>query len=108
MEDLLVRKEDPEQIYVLTLFRKTIIQFNYNSEYCGYSSINKTLDLVSRSFFLPKILKYTLSYVKDCRTCTNKKDNRHKEYGTVVRVLVIVLFWQELQRDFITDFPVKK
>jgi len=25
-------------------------------------------------------------YVKACKTCATKKDDRHKEYGTTVRV----------------------
>jgi len=34
-------------------------------------------------------------YVKACKTCATKKDYRHKEYGTAVRVLVEELPWQE-------------
>ena len=32
VDGLLVRKEDPEQVYVPTTFRKTIIQLNHDSE----------------------------------------------------------------------------
>jgi len=46
-------------------------------------------------------------YVKTCKTFATKKDDRHKEYGTAVRVPVEELPWQEVQLDFITDLPVK-
>ena len=46
-------------------------------------------------------------YVKAWKTCATKKDDRHKEYGTAVRVPVAELPWQEIQLDFITDLPVK-
>ena len=47
-------------------------------------------------------------YVKAWKTCATKKDDRHKEYGTAVRVSVAELPWQEVQLDFITDLPVKR
>jgi len=46
--------------------------------------------------------------VKACKTCATKKDDRHKEYGTAVRVQDAELPWQkEVQLDFITDLPVQ-
>jgi len=45
--------------------------------------------------------------MKAYKTCTTKKDNRHKEYGTAVRIHVAELPWQEILLDFITDLPVK-
>ena len=107
VDDLLVRKENPEQVYVPTTFRKTIIQLNHDSEYAGHLGIDKTSDLVSRNFYWPKMRKNISVYVKACKTCTTKKDNRHKEYGTAVRVPVAELPWQDIQLDFITDLPVK-
>ena len=104
---LLVRKENPEHVYVPTTFRKTIIQLNNDSEYSGNLGIDKTSDLVSRNFYWPRIRKDISGYVKACKTCATKKDDRHKEYGTAVRVPVAELPWQEIQLDFITDLQVK-
>ena len=57
VDGLLVRKENPEQIYVPTTFRKTIIQLNHDSEYARHLGIDKTSDLVSRNFYWPKMRK---------------------------------------------------
>jgi len=46
VDGLLVRKENPEQVYVPTTFRNTIIQLNHDLEYAGHLGINKTSDLV--------------------------------------------------------------
>jgi len=46
-------------------------------------------------------------YVKACKNCATKKDDRHKEYGAAVSVPVAELPWQEVHLDFITDLPVR-
>jgi hypothetical protein len=91
VDGLLVRKENPEQVYVPMTFRKTIIQLNHDSEYARHLGIDKTSDLVSRNFYWPKMRKDISNYVKACKTCPTKKDDRHKEYGNTVRVPVAEL-----------------
>ena len=107
VDGLLVRKENPEQVYVPTTFRNTIIQLNHDLEYAGHLGIDKTSDLVSRNFYWPKMRKDISGYVKACKTFATKKNDRHKEYSTAVRVPVAELPWQEVQLDFLTDLPVK-
>jgi len=107
VDGLLVRKENHEQVYMPTTFMKIIIQLNHDSEYTGHLGIDKTSDLVSRNFYWLKMRRDILGYVKACKTCAIKKDDRHKEYGTAVRVPVAELLWQEVQLDFITDLPVR-
>ena len=102
-----MKKENPEQVYVPTTFKKTIIQLNHDSEYAGHLGIDKTSGLVSRNFYWPKMRKDISGYVKACKTCATKKDDRHKKYGTSVRVPIAELPWQEVQLDFITDLLVK-
>jgi len=107
VDELLVRKENSEQVYVPTTFRKTIIQLNHSSEYAGHLGIDKISDLVSRKFYWRKMRKDISDYVRACKTYATKKDDINKEYGTAVRVPVAEIAWQEIQLDFITDLPVK-
>jgi len=104
---LIVRIENPDQVYVPAAYRKTIIKVNHDSEYAGHLGIDKTMDLLSRNFFWPKMRNDIAGYVRACKICTTKKDSRHKEYGTAVRASIAEMPWQEVQIDFLTDLPVK-
>jgi len=42
---LIVRVENPDQVYVPATYRKTIIKTNHDSEYAGHLGIDKTTDL---------------------------------------------------------------
>eukprot|EP00833_Pecoramyces_ruminatium_P016170 jgi/Orpsp1_1/1190202/evm.model.d7180000077406.1 len=106
VDGLIVKKDNPEQVYVPTLLRKTIIQLNHDSEFAGHLGIDKTYDLVKRNYFWPKMQKDIAGYVKSCKICCQKKDDRHKPYGKAVRVPIAELPWQEVQLDFITDLPI--
>jgi len=104
---LIVRIENPDQVYVPAAYRKTIIKANHDSEYAGHLGIDKTTDLVSRNFYWPKMRNDISGYVKACIICTAKKDSRHKGYGTAVRAPIAEMPWQEIQIDFLTELPVK-
>jgi len=45
--------------------------------------------------------------VKSGKPCVTKKDYRHKEYDTTVRISDAELPWQEILLYSITDLPVK-
>jgi len=107
LNGLIVRKENPEQVYVPTVYRRTIIKLNHDSEFAGHLGIDKTTDLITRNFYWPKMRYDIAGYVKACKICSTEKDSRHKAYGTAVRVPVADMPWQEVQIDFITDLPVK-
>jgi len=107
IDGLIVRRENPDQVYVPASYRKTIIKANHDSEYAGHLGIDKTTDLVSRNFFWPKMRNDISGYIKACTICSTKKDSRHKAYGTAVRVPIAEMPWQEVQIDFLTDLPVK-
>ncbi|KAG4094391.1 hypothetical protein H8356DRAFT_1333391 [Neocallimastix lanati (nom. inval.)] len=80
---LLIRKENPEQVYVSMIFRKTIIPLNHDSEHVDVK---------------PSIKKFLYAKMR--------KDI--SEYDTTVRISVAELPWQEILLDSITDLPVKK
>ena len=106
VDGLIVRKENPEQVYVPTKYRKTIIQLNHDSEYAGHLGVDKTMDLVARNFFWPKMRRDISGYVKACKICSTQKEGRHKDYGTAVRMPIANMPWQEVQLDFISELPV--
>ena len=63
---LIVRVENPDQVYVPAAYRKTIIKANHDSEYAGHLGIDKTTDLVSRNFYWPKMRNDISGYVRAC------------------------------------------
>ena len=50
--DLVVRKENLEQVYVPQELRKTILQLYHDSEYSGHLGVKKTYDLIIRYYYL--------------------------------------------------------
>ena len=107
VDGLIVRQSNPEQVYVPTQLRKSIIQLNHDSEFAGHLGIDKTVDLILRNYFWPKMRQDIAGYIKHCTICRTKKDDRHAPYGKAVRAPIPDLPWQEIQMDFITDLPVK-
>jgi hypothetical protein len=64
VDALLVRKKNPEHVYISTLYRKIIIQLNHNLACASHFGIDKTSNLVLRIIYSPKIRKDISGYVK--------------------------------------------
>jgi len=107
IDGLIIRKKRPEQVYIPFELRKMVMRLCHDSESAGHLGIEKTLDLVARNYFWPKMAKDVEGYVKACSICNCKKDSTHAPFGTAVRAPILDLPWQEIQIDFITDLPIK-
>jgi len=104
---LLVRRENPDQIYVQATLRKMLIKLQHDSEYAGHLGVKKTCELVKRNYFWLGMSKDIAGYVRSCTICVANKDAHHAKYGTAVRVPIPEIPWQKVQMDFITDLPIK-
>ena len=58
-----------------------ILLRNYDDPHAGHFGAHKTLELLQRKYFWPRMAKDVKKYVKDCKTCNCTKATRHKPYG---------------------------
>lgn len=73
------KKKNLEHVYVPISFLNTFIQLNHDYEYEGHFGIDKTSDLVSINFYLPKIRKDISGYMKCGNPFSSEKEDRNNE-----------------------------
>jgi len=74
----------------------------------GHFGIARTHELVSRTYWWPKINKLLWEYVKSCDTCAQSKAPRHRPFGLLQPLLIPSRPWGSITMDFITDLPTVK
>ena len=74
----------------------------------GHFGIQKTLELVSRSFWWPQLRAFVQDYVRTCDTCCRTKIPWHRPYGFLQPLPIPERPWQSICLDFITDLPCSK
>lgn len=73
----------------------------------GHFGISRTIDLVSRNYWFPKIKQFITDYVKSC-SCVTTKSVRHKPYGLLRPLQVADRPWSHITTDFIVELPRSK
>ena len=77
----------------------------HDSPGAGHFGSDKTFELVSRTYYWPKIRQYITTYCKQCDLCLRSKTLRHKPYGTLRSLPVPVRPWTSISMDFIVKLP---
>ena len=72
----------------------------------GHFGIQKTLELVSRAFWWPKLHNFVEEYVHTCDTCCRTKMPCYHPYGLLQPLPITTKPWQSISLDFITDLPL--
>ena len=65
----------------------------------------RTLALLAKSYYWPKMEKEVEAYVKSCMVCQFEKTERRKEAGLLQPLPTPVRPWQSASMDFISGFP---
>jgi hypothetical protein len=82
-----------------------IIQMRHNLFAVGHFGFNKTMELISRDFWWPKMWNRVKEFIQSCGTYARRKVPRHWPY--VLYLLPIPKGpWLSLSMDFITDLPL--
>ena len=71
--------------------------------HAGHFEAHKTLELLQRKYFWPKIAADVKRYVKDCKTCNCIKAACHKPYGLLQLLPAPSKPWKNIIMDFITS-----
>jgi hypothetical protein len=83
-----------------------IIYRTHNSGAGGHPGRMKTTELVSKSYFWPKITHDIQNYVKSCQLYKRVKASRSASSGYLHPLLVPFQAWQNISVDYITPLPI--
>jgi uncharacterized membrane protein len=78
---------------------------DHDSKCAGHFGIDKTVELVTRNFYWPKMTEWVSDYVRSCHQCQENKSARHAKYGLLQPLEMPHAPWTSISMDFITELP---
>ncbi|KAH0602269.1 uncharacterized protein H6S33_009843, partial [Morchella sextelata] len=85
-----------------------IAQAEHDSKVAGHFGQDKTLELIMRNFYWPKMNEWIDDYVRSCDECQRNKPSRHKKYGALLPLSTPHSVWQSISMDFVVQLPESK
>jgi len=83
-----------------------LLQMYHDSPTAGHFGRSKTLELISRNYFWPKMRNFINNYISSCEQCSRCKVLRHKPYGYLQPLPIPTKPWQAISIDFIVKLPI--
>ena len=104
MDDGLISSEDG------VLYRKgrhrvprdmvpSVLRSEHDSKIAGHFGQDKTIELVRRNFWWPKMGEAIIDYIRLCPDCQRDKSRRHKQYGLLSPLELPHAPWQSIAMD---------
>jgi hypothetical protein len=88
--------------------RKQVIEEHHAPAYSGHVGINRTAELVMRTFTWPGLRDDVQAYVQTCHQCQTTKPRNTKEPGLAQSVEIPTRPWECVSTDLITQLPTTK
>jgi RNase H-like domain found in reverse transcriptase/Reverse transcriptase (RNA-dependent DNA polymerase)/Integrase zinc binding domain/Chromo (CHRromatin Organisation MOdifier) domain/Retroviral aspartyl protease len=105
LQDKLLFYED--RIFVPEISTRTkILQLCHDANLAGHYGQGKTLELVSRQFWWPKLRQFVISFVESCIVCSRSKSSHHRPFGLLKPLPVPDRPWGSISMDFIVQLPL--
>jgi len=92
----------PNEINII----KTILESEHDTKVAGHMGQDKTIELIRRNFWGPKMDEQIIDFVRSCTECQKDKAARHQPYGMLQPLELAYSPWQSIAMDFITDLPL--
>ena len=86
----------------------SILKSEHDSKIAGHFGQDKTIELVRRHFWWPKMDETIIDYIRSCPDCQRDKSRRHRQYGLLSPLELPYAPWQSIAMDFITDLPASE
>ncbi|RVW76470.1 Transposon Tf2-12 polyprotein [Vitis vinifera] len=102
--DLLVVKGGRWYVLIGGL-RKDLLQETHDSKWADHPGEERTLELLTRSYYWPKMGEDVQAYVKFCLVCQMDKTERKKAVGLLQPLPIPETPWKNIFMDFIIGFP---
>lgn len=81
---------------------------HHDNPLAGHFGHVRTLELIKRKYYWPKMAKDVRDYVMTCTACQRIKPVRHKPHGQLQWLPLPRGPWSDITMDFITDLPPSK
>ena len=95
-------------IYIPEKLRLEILMKYHEKPSAGHLGIKRTLELITRNFWWPKVHKDVARFVRSCETCMRNKINRHRKYGLLQPLETPSRPWDSIEIDFLCGLPSSK
>lgn len=82
-----------------------LIQNHHDSPAAGHPGRAKTLELLSRAYYWPKMYQDVDQYVRNCHICQRARTGRHAPYGILRPLPIPEGPWQDVSMDHVTGLP---
>jgi len=86
--------------------RAEIIRLHYDMPIGGHGRQWKTVELVTRNFWWPRVTKEVKWYVEGCDTCQRNKNCTEQLAGKLMPNYIPEKPWAHISADFITKLPL--
>jgi len=83
-----------------------VLRSEHDTKVAGHMGQDKTIELVRRNFWWPKMNERILDFVRSCPECQQNKSSRHQPYGLSSPLELPYAPWQSIAMDFITELPL--
>jgi len=88
--------------------RQGILELEHDTKVAGHMGQDKTIELICRNFWWPKMDKDIIDFVRSCPECQKNKAVHHQPYGLLNPLELPYAPWQSIVMDFITDLPLSE
>jgi len=95
-------------VYIPEVLRLEILTKYHEKPAAGHLGIKRTLELITRNFWWPKIKEDVTKYVNSCQSCARNKINRHRKYGLLQPLDTPERPWKSIEIDFLCGLPDSK
>jgi len=83
-----------------------VIKSEHDTKVAGHMGQDKTIELIRRNFWWPKMNERIIDFVRSCAECQQNKAARHSPYGLSSPLELPYAPWQSIAMDFITELPI--
>jgi len=88
--------------------RTNLIRQHHDILQAGHGGPAKTMELVQRKYYWPKMRETIKQYIKNCDICQQTKVVQHAPYGLMKPNEAPDRPWKSISMDFITDLPLSE
>lgn len=82
-----------------------IMQQAHDSKETGHPGQAKTLEVLQRTFFWPRMRDFINEYINSCDICQRNKPVHHKKFGYLQPLPIPTGPWRSISMDHIQDLP---
>jgi hypothetical protein len=93
------------RLYVPKGFRSKVLEKKHDSRIAGHFGTERTLEMITRNFYWPKIEDKVREYCNKCNSCQRTKSPQHAKHGLLHPLQLPSLPWTHISVDFVTDRP---